>query len=243
MKRIFLITLLLCLYAQSAWAAISIVNTPTVFNTTSGGATQTYTFQCNATTDFLVVGIASYGDHNGGGTSGLTSAAYNGATMTVTAHYGLGSEDVHILTLVAPTTGSSVNLVMNYSPSNSFGLVAQALCLKGVNQAAPTGNINGVGDTSGTASPISTSISMTSGSWAFAVAATATSGTLTATGGATEISNNTWGGQKMAFSYLLDATAMGWTYTGGTIRFSRGVIEISEAATASPNPFPRRRSQ
>lgn len=233
--KAFIVAIVLSL-ASSSLAAIAVVNTPTASNNTTGGATLSMNFQCNTGTTGLLVHIGSYGTIGGGSVDTLTSADYASASLTVaTFSTGVNTEDTHILYLANPTTGSSQTLNINYSPNNPFGAIIQPICLSGVNVASMIGNVVSSYNAA-QSSPISDAISITTGNVAFDVVTMNTLTNPVVVGSQTQISNIDWAGSEgIASSYLLDATAMGWTF-GGTLRVAHSVVEVKAAAASGSVP-------
>jgi hypothetical protein len=244
-KYVLTLVAWLC-FSQFAWAALAVVNTPTALNTGTGGATLSVSFQCNAGTDFLTVGITSYNtvyrDNNP--TSSITSATYNGVALTrqtnslTQSGTSQSDEDTHIFTLVAPTTGSSQSLVVNYSPNVPFGGVIQPICWSGVNQSSPVGD-KGSSVTGTGSSPISDAITVTSGN--YALDQWGARAAMTFGAGQTSAYNSAWGGAFAGTSYKQDASAMSITFSG-TVSIAHSWIEIKAAGSVAPN-VSRRRSQ
>ena len=167
----------------------------------------------------------------------IASVTYNGVALTLQTRTTFESDDTHIYTLVAPATGAPHDLVFNYSPNVLFGAHIDPVCLSGVHQTTPIGNVVSSYSAAAT-SPRSDAISMTAGSLAYDIVTC--NCTPTVVGSQTQNYNVVWGGERAASSRLLDATAMAWTFSG-TPRFAHSVVEIRAAGAAAPTFFQRRR--
>jgi len=190
--------------------------------------------------DFLACALASGNalDLVTGGT-----ITYNGVPMTKSATLDSGSNWLWIYTLVAPATGTH-NLVVTPT-SNAF---IEAIChsFSGVNPSAPVGTViqdcvagSGASCNVFQNSPMSQSISMAGGSFAFDAIALVDGGAISALtpgGGQSEPAANLTDGagvQRLGASYQSGASAMSWTWTASfPANVGQAIIEIKAAGAA-----------
>lgn len=209
-------------------AAVAVVNTPTANVNLTGGASISFSFQCNTGTDLLVIKFATYEL-----SANITSMTFDGNALTPRANSAdQDSEIVHSYTLTAPPTGSSKTLQINFSPNSSFGGTTIPICVSGAHPTTPIGNTANFNSGS-QASPLSTAISMSAGSMAIDVTSTSGSSVTTHDASQTLIYEGDWGGSERASaSYKLAATNMVWTYSGSR-RVAHVIIEVKAAASVS----------
>jgi hypothetical protein len=180
--------------------------------------------------DALVVGV-----RDTGATSLITGVAYNGVPLTLARHDG-ATENIRGSTVYvgkAPTAGVN-NLVISFSTSANLGAVVAGF--SGVNQSAPVGNVAGHDATAG--SPFSQAITVTAGNMAVdfhvhtkgdSISGPAVVGSQTLADGFLSTDSTFYHNM----SYLLNATSMGWAWSGPTAQTqSQSVIELKASAVA-----------
>lgn len=189
---------------------------------------------CGAGTTILIVAIA----FNDGGQNGhqTTSVDYNGTSLTQ-----LGKADSLLDTraefwyLLAPTTGSSLNVNIKYDFINYVG--AGVMSFTGTKTTAPTIFSTLIGTASSVSHAITT---VDDNSWILDVLSCETSPTISNTGSPTQTAvwNNTnqsfqWGqGSSKGPVTPAASTTLGWTSISGNT-WSYVQMIMSPAATAS----------
>jgi len=107
----------------------------------------------------------------------------------------------------------------------------RAFSLSGVNQSTPNGTIL-KSNTGSQTSPVSKSTTVESGGMAIDFLSIKTTGrTITASGSQTAVGTTLSSGVSTSgASYLADASAMAWTFDGGTQNVNHVVIPVNPAA-------------
>lgn len=233
-----LFAFLFVLWAAPALAQPTIVNTPSPFSTSSAAApSYTYNFQCNATTDFLLVFVHSYGSYDSFDTTHQT-ATFNGVSATLQTGAGHTAEDITVYTLASPATGAAHDFIVTYSSvAPPFGGYIQAFCLTGTNASTPVGQKTATFNVTDS-SPMSDTITSASDSLVFDAGTTNWIATITPDASQTQLYNSFWGSPgnvTVESSDKVAGSTMQWTWTGGgSLRTAHAVIEIKAAGTPPP---------
>ena len=240
MRRVLILILLaFCALASPALAQLPIPTTlmkppasgggtvtleSSTVDTWAGGATtRNVSHTSGGTCKFGVVQIITYENWNR-----LSGVTWNGVSMTEAVAAKVDdtttSDLVSVWTLNNVATGTQT-IAINYTANSQYGSYNVVTCWAGTNASSPLGNVTGV-HTPGDTSPVSASITMSSGSVALSGMTHEQTSTVTSGSGQTELVNTAWGGNSVASSYKTNATSMDYTYSGGGATSAHAIIEI-----------------
>ena len=197
---------------------------------TYANSATSYTHVHNNNGTVLVVLPMSYID---GSTISVSGITYNGVAMThvIDDTSTSVSDHAEIWVLTTPANGSN-NVVVTYNTAPSFGAIITAVSYTGVDLTTPIGATAQAASDS-QASPVSTSITMASGSVAISGFILGGNPTVTPGSGQNSRTNADWGGEHYAVTDKGDATAMSYTYTGGAVRYAHVVAELLQAVSVT----------
>lgn len=198
--------------------AIAIVGTPAYQHYNSfveNSHTLSVTVPSGAT--LLLVGVTINNDNWGQ----LTSITVNGSAPTSAGSPtgAIANRQARWYYVINPTSGT-YNVVANYSTSSNNAGGMLAVCLSGTDTSTPISDYQNTSTTS-PSSPLNTSVTTPSGGWAL-IAGHADTAQPSPVSGQTTLGTNE---QNHSFSYLLDATAMGHTFTG-TPQITQAVVVV-----------------
>lgn len=131
-------------------------------------------------------------------------------------------------------SGTPKNVVWTYT-AGDVGMNAVVEVYNGVHQSSSVGTPNGLQNSS-QGSPISTSITVPAGGMAVDIVAR-NGGSVALTPGAGQTESGTQTsliGHRSASSRKADATAMSWTFSGGSEQVTQSVIVLNPVAGATP---------
>jgi hypothetical protein len=163
----------------------------------------------------------------------VDGVTYNGDAMTRARYDNIGANGTYLYYLYAPDSGTA-NVVV--SCNAAVRIYARSITWTNAPQSGIPHNANGSGSVFQN-SPMSNSITTPSGGTAIGIVFGVGSADLVASGG-TEFGDDVSDGfGRMAMQYLVDATAIAWTWTGGSRSAQTSVISVPAGTGGGSTPI------